>query len=117
MFKGNCLLLSLQCVTKPVWKGMLKCVQAIAGGLDVTFSNFGLGGMASVFQLMEVAHTHYWSKEINEGSDMSSSLLSSHAASPMGSRENSSKIHFVQIPRPVPSLKHPTIHILTTPSH
>lgn len=67
---------------------MLKCVQAIAGGLDVTFSNFGLGGMASVFQLMEVAHTHYWSKEINEGSDMSSSLLSSHAASPMGSREN-----------------------------
>lgn len=77
-----------QCVTKPVWKGMLKCVQAIAGGLDATFSNFGLGGMASVFQLMEVAHTHYWSKEINEGSDMSSSLLSSHAASPMGSREN-----------------------------
>ncbi|XP_050746191.1 MAP kinase-activating death domain protein isoform X6 [Drosophila biarmipes] len=76
------------CVTKPVWKGMLKCVQAIAGGLEVTFSNFGLGGMASVFQLMEVAHTHYWSKEINEGSDMSSSLLSSHAASPMGSREN-----------------------------
>lgn len=67
---------------------MLKCVQAIAGGLDVTFSNFGLGGMASVFQLMEVAHTHYWSKEIHEGSDMSSSLLSSHAASPMGSREN-----------------------------
>ncbi|XP_020810085.1 MAP kinase-activating death domain protein isoform X3 [Drosophila serrata] len=76
------------CVTKPVWKGMLKCVQAIAGGLDVTFGNFGLGGMASVFQLMEVAHTHYWSKEIHEGSDMSSSLLSSHAASPMGSREN-----------------------------
>ncbi|XP_046867476.1 MAP kinase-activating death domain protein isoform X2 [Drosophila willistoni] len=76
------------CVTKPVWKGMLKCVQAIAGGLDVTFGNFGLGGMASVFQLMEVAHTHFWSKEINEGSDMSSSLLSSHAASPMGSREN-----------------------------
>ncbi|KAH8289384.1 hypothetical protein KR054_004406 [Drosophila jambulina] len=76
------------CVTKPVWKGMLKCVQAIAGGLDVTFANFGLGGMASVFQLMEVAHTHYWSKEIHEGSDMSSSLLSSHAASPMGSREN-----------------------------
>ncbi|KAM8721000.1 hypothetical protein ACLKA7_006953 [Drosophila subpalustris] len=76
------------CVSKPVWKGMLKCVQAVAGGLDATFSNFGLGGMASVFQLMEVAHTHYWTKEINEGSDISSSLLSSHAASPMGSREN-----------------------------
>ncbi|KAH8396457.1 hypothetical protein KR222_010437, partial [Zaprionus bogoriensis] len=85
---GSKLRSSFQCVTKPVWKGMLKCVQAIAAGLDVTFANFGLGGMASVFQLMEVAHTHFWSKEINEGSDMSSSLLSSHAASPMGSREN-----------------------------
>ncbi|XP_046803030.1 MAP kinase-activating death domain protein [Lucilia cuprina] len=76
------------CVTKPVWKGMLKCLQAITSGLEVTFSNFGLGGTASVFQMMEIAHTHYWSKELNDASDMSSSLLSSHATSPMGSREN-----------------------------
>uniref|UniRef100_A0A1I8P2U7 MAP kinase-activating death domain protein n=1 Tax=Stomoxys calcitrans TaxID=35570 RepID=A0A1I8P2U7_STOCA len=76
------------CVSKPVWKGMLKCLQAVTSGLEVTFSNFGLGGMASVFQMMEIAHTHYWTKELNDASDMSSSLLSSHAASPMGSREN-----------------------------
>ncbi|KAM7348258.1 rab3 GDP-GTP exchange factor isoform 4-T4 [Cochliomyia hominivorax] len=76
------------CITKPVWKGMLKCLQAITSGLEVTFSNFGLGGTASVFQMMEIAHTHYWSKEITDASDMSSSLLSSHATSPMGSREN-----------------------------
>ena len=67
---------------------MLKCLQAITSGLEVTYSNFGLGGTASVFQMMEIAHTHYWSKEINDASDMSSSLLSSHATSPMGSREN-----------------------------
>lgn len=65
------------CVPKQVWRGMLKCIQATAHGLDVTFTNFGLGGMASVFQMMEIAHTHYWSKDINEASDISASLLSS----------------------------------------
>nr|XP_036227116.1 MAP kinase-activating death domain protein isoform X20 [Bactrocera oleae] len=76
------------CVPKPVWKGMLKCLQALTAGFEVSFSNFGLGGMASIFQMMEIAHTHYWSKELNETTDISSSLLSSHATSPMGSREN-----------------------------
>lgn len=66
------------CVPKSVWRGMLKCLQAISHGLEVTYSNFGLGGMASVFQLMEIAHTHYWSKDHTEGSEhASTSLLSS----------------------------------------
>lgn len=66
------------CVPKPVWKGMLKCLQAIAHGLEQTNLNNGLGGMASVFQMMEVAHTHYWSKELAEmSSDMGSSIISS----------------------------------------
>ncbi|XP_038213188.1 MAP kinase-activating death domain protein isoform X10 [Zerene cesonia] len=51
-------------VSKPVWKGMLKVLQAVVHGLEHTYSNFGLGGMASVFQLTEMAHTHYWSKEV-----------------------------------------------------
>lgn len=68
---------------------MQKCLQAIAHGLDHTYSNFGLGGMASVFQMMEIAHTHFWSKELTEaGGDLSASLLSSQSVSPMGSREN-----------------------------
>nr|CAI5837230.1 unnamed protein product [Callosobruchus analis] len=54
------------CVPKPVWKGMLKILQAIVHGLEMTYGNYGLGGMASAFQLCEVAHTHYWSKEIAE---------------------------------------------------
>lgn len=68
------------CVPKPVWRGMLKCLQAIAHGLDATYSNFGLGGMASVFQLMEIAHTHYWSKDLTEGDHISASLLSSQVS-------------------------------------
>lgn len=76
------------CVPKTVWRGMLKCCQAIASGLDATFQNFGLGGMASVFQLMEIAHTHYWSKDLTEGDPMTASYMSSQQISPMGSHEN-----------------------------
>lgn len=49
-----------------MWKGVLKVVQAIVHGLEVTFGNYGLGGMASAFQLHEVAHTHYWTKELTD---------------------------------------------------
>lgn len=65
---------------------MLKCLQAVSHGLAHTYSNFGLGGMASVFQMMEIAHTHYWSKDLLE-SGFDSSLMS-QASSPFGSREN-----------------------------
>lgn len=63
-------------------------MQAVTAGLEVTYSNFGLGGMASVFQMMEIAHTHYWSKEINDGYDVPISIVSSQTISPLGSREN-----------------------------
>uniref|UniRef100_A0A182PV08 MAP kinase-activating death domain protein n=1 Tax=Anopheles epiroticus TaxID=199890 RepID=A0A182PV08_9DIPT len=78
------------CISKAVYKGTLKCLVAITHGLEHTIGNFGLGGMASVFQMMEIAHTHYWSKDLTEGvgSEMSASLLSSQSVSPMGSREN-----------------------------
>lgn len=77
------------CVPKPVWKGILKCLQAITVGLEQTFSNFGLGGMASVFSMMEIAHTHYWTKELNDGgSEVSTSMMSSRSVSPTGSKEN-----------------------------
>ncbi|KMQ93066.1 map kinase-activating death domain protein [Lasius niger] len=62
-------------ISKPVYKGMLKCLQAVTHGLAHTYNNFGLGGMASVFQLMEIAHTHYWSKDLSE-SGFDSSLMS-----------------------------------------
>ncbi|CAG5077275.1 Similar to Rab3-GEF: MAP kinase-activating death domain protein (Drosophila melanogaster) [Cotesia congregata] len=55
------------CISRAIYKGMLMCLQAVASGLAHTYSNYGLGGMASVFQLMEIAHTHYWSKDLNDG--------------------------------------------------
>ncbi|XP_068627547.1 MAP kinase-activating death domain protein [Battus philenor] len=67
-------------VSKPIWKGILKVLQAVVHGLEHTYSNFGLGGMASVFQLTEIAHTHYWSKEVAglEQGGMGGSALSDH---------------------------------------
>lgn len=47
---------------------MLKVLLAVVHGLEQTYSNFGLGGMASAFQLCEIAHTHYWTKDISEQS-------------------------------------------------
>ncbi|XP_055617610.1 MAP kinase-activating death domain protein isoform X2 [Toxorhynchites rutilus septentrionalis] len=77
------------CISKAVYKGTLKCLLAITHGLENTVANFGLGGMASVFQMMEIAHTHFWSKDLSDNTtDMPTSLMSSRSVSPMGSREN-----------------------------
>ncbi|KAK4886992.1 hypothetical protein RN001_003263 [Aquatica leii] len=77
------------CLPKPIWKGILKVLLAVVHGLEHTYSNYGLGGMASAFQLQEIAHTHYWSKELADSAAADSShLLSSQGSSPIGSREN-----------------------------
>ena len=57
---------------------MLKMLLAVTHGLEVTYSNFGLGGMASAFQLHEIAHTHFWTKDLAEasGNDVSTTQVS-----------------------------------------
>jgi hypothetical protein len=42
---------------------MTNILRAVIQGLEVTFENNGLGGMASTFQLLEIAHTYYWIKD------------------------------------------------------
>lgn len=39
------------CITKPIWKGMVKMLQLLIGGLEHSSANRGLGGMASAFQV------------------------------------------------------------------
>ncbi|KYB27812.1 MAP kinase-activating death domain protein-like Protein [Tribolium castaneum] len=74
------------CVPKPVWKGMLKVLQAVVHGLEVTYGNYGLGGMASAFQLHEIAHTHYWTKElIDSSTDLTQSSSPRSPQSPRSS--------------------------------
>lgn len=69
---------------------------AVVHGLEVTFANFGLGGMASVYQLTEIAHTHFWTKEIlavddsgvTSGDNQLSTMQIARGYSPFGSRDN-----------------------------
>ncbi|XP_078333104.1 MAP kinase-activating death domain protein-like isoform X3 [Crassostrea virginica] len=76
-------------LNKPVYKGMLTLVKAIIHGLEHTYQNHGLGGMASAFMLLEIIHTHYWNKENIAGSVQSSAA--SEVSSPGGSPESSIK--------------------------
>ncbi|XP_050526812.1 MAP kinase-activating death domain protein isoform X2 [Daktulosphaira vitifoliae] len=69
-------------ISRGVYKGMLKGLLAIIHGLEVSFANQCGGGLASAFQVLEIAHTHYWSK------DLSVSGFESQSSSPYGSREN-----------------------------
>lgn len=55
---------------------MLRVVQAIVSGLEVTYANYGLGGMASVFQVLEIAHTHFWTKDLADPAGLESNILS-----------------------------------------
>ncbi|GBP63223.1 MAP kinase-activating death domain protein [Eumeta japonica] len=96
-------------VSKPVWKGMLKVLQAVVHGLEHTFSNFGLGGMASVFQLTEMAHTHYWSKELAalEHSGLGGSTLSEHYGRPDYDSPSSSPSSRKSSQTDVPTVNYP----------
>ncbi|XP_069821948.1 MAP kinase-activating death domain protein isoform X3 [Dendropsophus ebraccatus] len=50
-------------ISKKVYKGMLDLLKCTVSSLEQSYANAGLGGMASVFNLLEIAHTHYYNKE------------------------------------------------------
>nr|XP_060619225.1 MAP kinase-activating death domain protein isoform X11 [Anolis sagrei ordinatus] len=50
-------------ISRKVYKGMLDLLKCTVSSLELSYTNAGLGGMASVFGLLEIAHTHYYNKE------------------------------------------------------
>ena len=82
-----------QCVTKPVYKGILKVLLTVIYGLEVSVANSGLGGLSSAFRVLEISHTHFWTKDLmdnvqhglcpHSGTEGNSSDVSQY-----GSREN-----------------------------
>lgn len=63
--------------------------------MEQTYLNHGSGGMASAFQLMEIAHTHYWTRDPSDPKSCqdfstpgSNTAQTSQRTSPLGSREN-----------------------------
>ena len=53
---------------------MLKVLLTIVHGLEISISNFGVGGLASAFQLLEISHTHFWTKVTFKGLNTISSF-------------------------------------------
>ncbi|XP_043998256.1 MAP kinase-activating death domain protein isoform X7 [Gambusia affinis] len=49
-------------VNRKVYKGMLDILKCTVSSLEHSYSCAGLGGMASVFSLLEIARTHYQTK-------------------------------------------------------
>ncbi|XP_078801197.1 MAP kinase-activating death domain protein isoform X40 [Oryzias latipes] len=49
-------------VSRKVYKGMLDILKCTVSSLEQSYTNAGLGGMASVFSLLEIARTHYQTK-------------------------------------------------------
>lgn len=47
-----------------MYKGMLDILKCTVSSLEHSYTNAGLGGMASVFSLLEIARTHYQTKGI-----------------------------------------------------
>ncbi|CAI9607027.1 unnamed protein product [Staurois parvus] len=50
-------------ISRKVYKGMLDMLKCTVSSLEQSYANAGLGGMASIFSLLEIAHTHYYNKE------------------------------------------------------
>uniref|UniRef100_A0A4W4H6Z2 MAP kinase-activating death domain protein n=1 Tax=Electrophorus electricus TaxID=8005 RepID=A0A4W4H6Z2_ELEEL len=50
-------------ISRKVYKGMLDLLKCTVSSLEHSYTNAGLGGMASVFSLLEIARTHYQTKE------------------------------------------------------
>ncbi|XP_068760950.1 MAP kinase-activating death domain protein-like isoform X2 [Montipora capricornis] len=55
-------------VSRNVFRGMLEVLKAAVYGLEVSVENEGIGGIASAFQFLEIAHTHYHGRDIREQS-------------------------------------------------
>lgn len=53
-------------ISRKVYKGMLDLLKCTVLSLEQSYSHAGLGGMASIFGLLEIAQTHYYSKEADK---------------------------------------------------
>ena len=101
------------CLKKSVYKGILRVLQAIIHGLEVSMANYGVGGMSSAFQVLEISHTHFWTKDMLENMEYglapsaATTAPGSRDVSPYGSRENLHTSLYRQPPASGASLRVP----------
>jgi hypothetical protein len=82
---------------------MVNILRAVIQGLEATYENNGVGGLASTFQLLEIAHTHYWVKDSTGRGD--SSPASERNSPTAGSRESLASIDPNVSSKPISNLQ------------
>ncbi|VDK89012.1 unnamed protein product [Litomosoides sigmodontis] len=60
-------------LTRNQYKGYLKALQTCIAGLEYSYNSSGSNGLASLFHVLEIAHSHYWTKETEVTSPHSTS--------------------------------------------
>ena len=51
-----------QQLTKSQYKGYIKILQACIIGLEHCYNTPGSNGLASMFHVLEIAHSHFWAE-------------------------------------------------------
>uniref|UniRef100_A0A3P8Z8T4 MAP kinase-activating death domain protein n=1 Tax=Esox lucius TaxID=8010 RepID=A0A3P8Z8T4_ESOLU len=95
-------------ISRKVYKGMLDILKCTVSSLEHSYTNAGLGGMASVFVLMEIARTHYQTKDPEKRKRSPSDAASSPGSkeSPSARLEGTKPPGLLLVPRL--QLPHPT---------
>ena len=75
-------------ISRAVWKGLLRVLQALIAGLEHSYTHRGAqGGLQSAFPALETAHTHFWAKDGCSESHVSTATCS-QGSSPFGSQSD-----------------------------
>uniref|UniRef100_A0A8C8GQZ0 MAP kinase-activating death domain protein n=1 Tax=Oncorhynchus tshawytscha TaxID=74940 RepID=A0A8C8GQZ0_ONCTS len=95
-------------IGRKVYKGMLDILKCTVSSLEHSYTNAGLGGMASVFVLLEIARTHYQTKDPEKHKRSPSDTASSPGSkdSPAARMEGTRPPVLLLVPRL--QLPHPT---------
>ncbi|XP_031425243.1 MAP kinase-activating death domain protein isoform X11 [Clupea harengus] len=88
-------------ISRKVYKGMLDLLKCTVSSLEHSYTNAGLGGMASVFSLLEIARTHYQTKEPEKRkrSPMEGASSPGSKESPSGRMEGARAAGVLLVPR------------------
>ncbi|XP_059367939.1 MAP kinase-activating death domain protein-like isoform X38 [Carassius carassius] len=88
-------------INRKVYKGMLDLLKCTVSSLEHSYTNAGLGGMASVFSLLEIARTHYQTKDPEKRKRGSMEGVSSPGSkeSPSGRMESARAAGVLLVPR------------------
>uniref|UniRef100_A0A5S6Q1S7 MAP kinase-activating death domain protein n=1 Tax=Trichuris muris TaxID=70415 RepID=A0A5S6Q1S7_TRIMR len=98
-------------VPRNVAKGMVRLLQAAIHGLEVSFQSVVPTCLASVMQILEIAHTHYWVRDLDVGPMPKQSYSASVHSSKSGSMSDLSQAESlpVDVGRPFPEVSAPLV--------